>query len=529
MGAPQPTLVPLNIRPGIFANGTFLNQQGRWNDSNLVRFVRGYIQPVGGWNRLQAFVGTTEDTTDIALTGRPCGSLAWRASSNQAWLVMGTHSNVYGYRAGNLYDITPVSFVTGREHAEPGAGYGDGGWGSGGYGIGLSAFGEIIDASSWTFDVYGDFTIGVNDPNSRTLYQWLSTSPNTVMTAVSNAPSCSAVVVTPEQFIFALGAGTNYNRVQWNHPGQIGNWTPSTTSQAGASDLITNGKLQCGLRLRNETILYTDADAHSAAYVGGLFVYQFRQIGTGCGIVSKRAAVAVDSIAFWMGHNGFFVYDGTVRTLPCDVWDKVFPVLDPVQKSKVWATQNSEFNEITWFFPNAAEGGTPNPTRYVTYNYVTGEWMIGGMDRSAGVDAGAINKPVWLSANGWVWQQESGTARVSTSGSQLETYIESGPILIEQGGRVMRAHTFVADERLPNDNVQAAGYSQRTAYLFKAAMYPDKLEFGDDEPFFQAADGNPISIRRTGRWVRLRIYQATSDVSWVVGVPSLGMTRMGRR
>lgn len=530
MGAPQPDIRKLPLPPGLMANGTFYDQANRWCDGNLMRFVRGYVGPIGGWTRLQEFIGTSQSTQYIDLVGRPCGALAYRASNNQAWLIMGTNSKIYAYRSGNKYDITPSGFVAGNANATPGAGYGDGGYGDGGYGIGLSAFGEVIEAGTWSLDTYGDWLIGVNDPTSRVMYSWMVTTPSTLMTSISTAPTCTSLVVTPEQHIFALGANGSYQTVKWNSAGEINNWVISTTTTAGEYQLMTNGRLMAGIRLRNETLLFTDADVHSATYTNDDFIYRFTQVGVGCGLVSKRSVVSIDGRAIWMSHAGFFVYDGFVSPLPCEVWDKVFSNLDPIQKSKTWAVQNSAFNEVTWFYPvSNDDAGTDfaECSRYVTYNYVEQTWTYGAIDRAAGVDAGAVNKPIWMSTNGYVWQQESGQSRFGADGiEQLVPYISSGPLEIEDGGNVARVHTFIPDERRPDDDVGAPLYNSRVQYKLYAAFYPNEAEFGDAQTFYT---NGPTSVRRTGRWFRLNITERTPNSDWLVGVPRVGVTMLGRR
>ena len=56
-------------------------------------------------------------------------------------------------------------------------------------------------------------------------------------------------------------------------------------------------------------------------FVGAPFTFGFEQVGTNCGLIGKNAAIEIDGVAYWMGNNGFFSFDGTVNTLPCSVED----------------------------------------------------------------------------------------------------------------------------------------------------------------------------------------------------------------
>ena len=59
-------------------------------------------------------------------------------------------------------------------------------------------------------------------------------------------------------------------------------------------------------------------------FVGAPFTFGFEQVGTNCGLIGKNAAIEIDGVAYWMGNNGFFSFDGTVNTLPCSVEDYVY-------------------------------------------------------------------------------------------------------------------------------------------------------------------------------------------------------------
>ena len=60
-------------------------------------------------------------------------------------------------------------------------------------------------------------------------------------------------------------------------------------------------------------------------FVGTPFTFSIRQVGSNCGLFGQHGAVYVDGAVYWMSEEGgFFVYDGTVKTLPCTVEDFVY-------------------------------------------------------------------------------------------------------------------------------------------------------------------------------------------------------------
>ena len=70
--------------------------------------------------------------------------------------------------------------------------------------------------------------------------------------------------------------------------------------------------------------------------------------------------------------GGFFVYDGTVKSLPCLVEDFVFSTdgdnlgINLNARDVSLSSPNSLYTEINWFYPKS---GSDQIDRCVTYNY----------------------------------------------------------------------------------------------------------------------------------------------------------------
>ena len=71
------------------------------------------------------------------------------------------------------------------------------------------------------------------------------------------------------------------------------------------------------------------------------FTFGFEQVGTNCGLIGKNAVVEIDGNAFWMSANGLFLFDGTVKSLPCTVEDFVYDNLDTTKGQQVAAGINN--------------------------------------------------------------------------------------------------------------------------------------------------------------------------------------------
>ena len=69
------------------------------------------------------------------------------------------------------------------------------------------------------------------------------------------------------------------------------------------------------MKAKETILIWTDNALYTMKFVGAPFTFGFEQVGTNCGLIGKNAAVEVDGVAYWMSPNGFFLYDGTVKTL----------------------------------------------------------------------------------------------------------------------------------------------------------------------------------------------------------------------
>jgi hypothetical protein len=339
------------------------------------------------------------------------------------------------------------------------------------------------------------------------LLEWQLNTANDA-TEIANAPEDNlALVVTEERFLFALGAGGDPRKVQWCDREDNTLWTPDVTNEAGDIDLQTPGQIMLGIRTRGQTLILTDQDAHAATYQGPPFVYGFQRVGSACGVISRKAAVAVDEGVFWMGQRGFHVYTGgAVQDLLCEVNDYVFTDMNSVQRSKIFGMTNQQFNEIWWFYPS--EGNDEND-RYVVFNYAERHWATGSLNRTAGFDAGVFQYPMMFCNTGCAFDHEVGLAH-----NGAVPYAETGPISLGSGDQVMVATMLIPDEKTQGD-VQA---------VFKTRFHPNDTErsYG---PYNMS---NPTSVRFTGRQIRMRV-EAERLADWRVGVMRLDAKPGGLR
>jgi len=408
--------------------------------------------------------------------------------------------------AGQVYNITPTGFTTGDANATQNFGYGGSTWGAYEWGVPRPDMGAYSVADTWSIDTWGEYALGCATSDGK-IYQWTNAT-GTIAAVLSAAPTGNtAIVVTDERFVFALGAGAENNRVEWCDQENNNVWAPSATNQAGGQNLTTDGKIITGVSLRGETLILTDVDAHVARYSGPPFVYGFNRVGEGCGITSANSCVVAGQSAFWVGQNAFHVYNGSVRTLPSSVGDFFFNNINEAQRSKIVGVLNSGFNEIFWFYPSQASIENDS---YVSYNYVDNIWSIGSLARTAGVDIGTFVYPQLVGSDSYVYEHEIGAA----FDADVIPFVQSGPVEIGNGDRLMVARSLIPDEKTQGD----------VTAEFITRNYPN----GATETHGPFAMANPTSVRFTGREVSMKVTSARPG-TWRVGTMRLDVVPGSQR
>lgn len=507
------SLVPLMIPPGIFRNGTNYQSSGRWWDADLVRFFDGVLRPIRGWMKIaDTAIGEGTDKEG----GVPRGIIAWKDEDGDRWVAVGTTKGLFVFSGGGYIDITPIPFVEGLEDAQSVDGYGAGAYGTGIYG-GPRVLPDVTPAAMWSFDTWGQYLIGCMQGDGK-IYEW-KVNPIQKARLVENAPvDCAGCFVTPERHLVAYGANGNPRLVMWSSQEENTVWSPLPTNTAGDLQVETNGTLVAAIKSRGETLLFTEVDVFTMRFRGQPLVYGIEKLSSASGIAGPRAGIAVDVGIFWMGQNSFFFYpyDGDVDPLPCELSDYVFSDINLTQISKVYCGHNASFGEIWWFYPS---NDSNNNNRYAIYNYREGHWMIGGtseiapLHRTCWEDIGVYDYPIAADREGYLYQQEFGW---TADGTPIidERRIQSGPVEIRPGNRVMCVTQMLPDER-------TGGQAQ---ILLKSKFTPES-EYANHGPYSL----DPYTdVRLTGRQVAMEIQGAVDD-DWRVGTIRLDVTPGGRR
>jgi len=496
-------LVPLDIPAGVYRNGTEYEAKGRWYETNLVRWREGRLEPVGGWEQY--------DNTISALDGKSRGILTWRGNDSGRYMAIGTSSKLYGSQGGQLYDITPSGFVTGRDDSLFGYGYGVGIYDGGDYGT-IRSTAVALDATTWSLDTWGEYLVACSTTDGR-VFEWnLSTS--TTAAIVANAPDDNVgIIVTNERHLVCLGADANKRKVAWSDQEDNTTWTPAANNLAGDLELNTSGRIRTARRVGNDILIWTDVDCHLMRYLGPPYVYGIERIGENCGIVGPNAVAVAGGTATWLSEGGFWSYDGAVRPLQCDAVSDVTDDINRVQQIKTYGGHNSEFGEMWFFYPSS---GSDENDRYIVWDYRLNHWSVGALARTCWVDQSAFADPIAVGDDNIVYRHElgwtdDGSTRVGS------VYAISGPIELGQGDMFAVVDRIIADDYENLPSLKAVIGTKNT---------PEGT-YSDTEYTINESDGY-IDVRLTARQMRVKL-EATRDDGFKFGTLRMNLKQGSRR
>jgi len=193
----------------------------------------------------------------------------------------------------------------------------------------------IIAPGLWSLDNFGNKLIATIVDGAT--FEWDSDAAgatSTRATIVANAPTATrqTLVSTPDRHLLFFGTETTIGTtstqddmfIRWSDQESIDastSYPPSATNTAGTQRLADGTRIIAAIRGRDAIYVWTDHALFIMRFVGAPFVFSFQQVGTGCGLIGKNAAVEVDGSAYWMSENGFFRYTGKLDSLACLVED----------------------------------------------------------------------------------------------------------------------------------------------------------------------------------------------------------------
>lgn len=409
-----------------------------------------------------------------------------------------------------------------------GSGWGIGGWGLGGWGTGTtSPFvpGTPITATNWTMDNWGEVLLAC--PDGGAIYQWRPRSGFLTASVIPQAPTVNGgmFVAMPQQQIVAW-ASSWYGvqdplLIRWCQVGDYTDWVASATNQAGSYRIPRGSRIVGGMQAPQRSLIWTDLAVWSMTYTGSDYVWGFDEIATGCGLVGRHAAAVLAGTVYWMSQGNFFLVNANgVAAINCSVWDIVFQNIDENNYDKVIAAPNSNFNEVSWFYPSSSGGGEVDS--YVKLNVAEGVWDFGSLSRTAWIDQSVLGTPMGADASGFVYQHEVG---YDAAGTPMQALIESGWFMITEGDPLVFVDMLLPDFKY--GPYPGTGSAQVLVTVY-TANYPGDTPQAHG-PFTMTEAETFINMRARGRMARISIGSQDMGSFWRLGNLRYRAAQSGRR
>jgi hypothetical protein len=639
-------LQQVRFLPGIDKENTAVGAQGRWVDSDNVRFRYGLPEKVSGWSSL---------ITDT-IVGVCRKQHAFVDISGNRYVALGTDKFLLIYFEGQLYDITPVrttlssatiattdtsavcEITTGSAHgliagdivlldnvtlpggtgyvdadfenklfqvtgitsttvftitqstaatgtvatggsidvnpyenvgpAEQSYGYGWGTdtWGAGGWGEASSAQDVILEPGLWSLDNFGQVLIATIANGKTFTWNAGAATPLTVRASTStsgfettsNPTATRLTLVSPTtRHLCHFGTETTIGDtttqddmfIRFSDQENINLYTQTAVNTAGSFRLQDGTRIVGALKAKETILVWTDNALYTMKYVGAPFTFGFEQVGTNCGLIGKNAAIEIDGVAYWMSSNGFFLFDGTVKSMACSVEDYVFNQIDTTKGQQVAAGIDNLHTEVIWYYTSTSSDFND---QYVVYNY--GEtamnggnsvWYIGTEARTSWIDAVIYPNPfatkydstatgtfpVIVGEDGLgqttYFEQHVGTDQVNPDGSTtaVTSYIKSFDFDLKLDGT--DGEIFLAMRRFIPDFKNLQGDVQVTLAVKR---YPSQSDTVTSlSPFTITTSTTKVDTRARGRYCNIKIENDSISEDWRFGTLNLDLQPDGRR
>ena len=388
-------------------------------------------------------------------------------------------------------------------------------------------------------------------------FKLLDSAGAAVNTSSSGTGAVSLIVDVPtvqntltvsdiSRFVFTFGCNDYGSAVldpmliRWSAQDDIYNWTPDPTNQAGFTRLSHGSEIITTVQTRQEIVVFTDSSVYSLQYLGPPFVWAAQLLGDNISIMGPNAAVIASGIVYWMGVDKFYVYDGRVNTLNCDLRRFVFGDLNQEQALQVFAGTNEGFNEVWWFYCSANSTAVD---KYVIYNYLEKIWYYGTMSRTAWLDSGLQSVPIaanyfTATLTGNIINHETGLNDNTTgTATAIDAYISSSEFDIGDGHnfgfvwRVLPDLTFENAENTPAGAVPSVamtlyGLSNSGSGVTSTASQP--VAKSNTYVITEQFTGQ-IFTRMRGRQMIFKISSNQVNTTWQLGAPRIDIRPDGRR
>lgn len=465
-------------------------------------------------------------------------------SGNSYTIDVGTNATSSATGGGSVSAAYQINI--GPAFTIPLTGWGSSFWGSGTWGFGAESTESL---RLWSQSNFGeDLIFG---PRGGAIYYWDATNGTSSrgvllssLGGASGVPTVQNYILISDisRFVFCFGANPIGSATQdpmvvrWSDQEDATNWTPAATNQAGSLRFSRGTEIVTAAQSRQEVLVWTNSSLYSMQYVGAPEVWTAQLVGENISIASQNSVAYSNGVAYWMGRDKFYKYDGRTQPLICNLRKFIFDDLNPAQYDQVFAGTNESYHEVWWFY---CSSNSTAVDKYVIYNYVENVWYYGTMARTAWLDSGLREYPLAATYSNNLVNHEIGVDDAETATPQaIHAFIASAEFDLDDGHQFMFIWRMLPDIRFDGSTAENPSAVMTLLPLANSGSgYNSPLSEGGSNagtvirtatlPIEQYT--GQVNVRVRGRQLAIKVESTDLGVTWQLGVPRADMRSDGRR
>lgn len=293
-----------------------------------------------------------------ALDARCQGAAGYLASDGNIYIFAGDASKLYVLKTGatTFSDVSKV----------------------GGYTTGAD--------EEWRFTVYGDRVIATNGSDAIQSYV-MGTS--TIFADLGGSPPTGRYVATAKNFVFIANTADGVDYIQWCAQGDPTDWpTPGTADAisklSDRRQLAGNGGWIRGLTtglFGADIAVLQEQQLVRGTFIGGDQIWQFDVVEGARGIRMAGSLVQYGGIAYYLGEEGFYSYNGMAASpigrgkVDNFILNDATYALAEAYKFRTSSIADPDRKAILWAYPTVNSGAGESDA-VIAYSWESGEWSL---------------------------------------------------------------------------------------------------------------------------------------------------------
>jgi hypothetical protein len=385
----------------------------------------------------------------------------------------------------------------------------------------------------WSQDTFGEDLL--LNPRGGGVYLWDASAGvttravdlGTLSGALEVPTTCNQILVSEiDRHVVAYGCNEEGGSVidlmlvRWSDqttvtdPDGFVDWQARTDNNAGAVRLQEGSRILRAVRSREETLIFTNTALYAQRFVGPPAVFGFELLATSVSLIAPNAVTSTPVGVIWMSPQNFYIYNGTVKPIPCSVRNYIFSDINRVQLFKCFGGHSRAYNEAWFFYPSAGSGEVD---RYVIWNYVEDGWTIGRLERTAWLDENLQTTFPSAAKAPYLYNHEQGQ---DDDGAAMNAYVETADFDYEDGEQFSLITRAIMD-------VAFSGTTQEGKLTVTARDAPGDTARNTAQVTITDTVQD-VSPRQRGRQWSFKFESDTAGTGWRLGVPRFDVQPDGR-